>query len=55
MRLQSLFVASLFLLVAAAAHAQSGCSDSPECPTAILALVGGVGITASRYLLRGRK
>lgn len=31
------------LLITCAASAQSGCTDSPECPTAILGLVGSVG------------
>ena len=33
---------SLFL-IPALAHAQNGCVNSPECPTAILGLVGTVG------------
>jgi len=33
----------LILLVAAPLRAQTGCTDSPENPTAVLALVGGVG------------
>lgn len=37
-----LFFASLFL-IPALAHAQGGCIDSPECPTAILGLVGVAG------------
>ena len=36
------FIGSLFL-VPVLAHAQSGCTDSPECPTAVLGLVGAVG------------
>ena len=36
------FVGTL-LLVPVLAHAQSGCTDSPECPTAILGLVGAAG------------
>ena len=35
-------IAGLFLLPALA-HAQSGCVNSPECPTAILALAGTAG------------
>jgi XrtJ-associated TM-motif-TM protein len=31
------------LLVPALAHAQTGCIDSPECPTAVLGLVGAAG------------
>lgn len=36
------FIGSLFL-IPVLAHAQSGCTDSPECPTAILGLVGAAG------------
>jgi XrtJ-associated TM-motif-TM protein len=36
------FLGSLFL-IPVFAHAQSGCIDSPECPTAILGLVGAAG------------
>jgi XrtJ-associated TM-motif-TM protein len=38
-----------------AAHAQSGCSDSPENPTPILALAGSVGFAAAHLLTRKRK
>jgi len=43
----------LMLMLAAVvlpAHAQSGCDDSPESPTIVLALVGGMGaaVTAMR-------
>jgi XrtJ-associated TM-motif-TM protein len=31
------------LLIPALAHAQSGCVDSPENPTALLAVVGSLG------------
>jgi XrtJ-associated TM-motif-TM protein len=40
------------LLVAAQAHAQSGCGDSPECPTAILALAGSAGVVITRAYSR---
>ena len=33
----------LFLLATAVAHAQGGCIDSPENPTALLAVVGTAG------------
>ena len=36
------FLGSLFL-IPVLAHAQSGCVDSPECPTAVLGLVGVIG------------
>jgi XrtJ-associated TM-motif-TM protein len=37
-----LFFGSLFL-IPVLAHAQTGCIDSPECPTAVLGLVGAAG------------
>jgi len=37
-----MFFGSL-LLVPVLAHAQTGCIDSPECPTAVLGLVGAAG------------
>jgi XrtJ-associated TM-motif-TM protein len=36
------FLGSLFL-VPAVLHAQGACVDSPECPTAILGVVGAAG------------
>jgi XrtJ-associated TM-motif-TM protein len=33
-----------FLLLTASAHAQTGCSNSPENPTAVLALVGSAAV-----------
>jgi XrtJ-associated TM-motif-TM protein len=44
---------SAVLLVAVPLHAQTGCVDSPENPTVILALVGGAGALISR--LRARR
>jgi XrtJ-associated TM-motif-TM protein len=35
--------AALLLLVAVPLHAQTGCTDSPENPTVVLALVGSAG------------
>ena len=32
-----------FLMIPVLAHAQLGCTDSPECPTAVLGLVGAAG------------
>ena len=32
-----------FLMIPVLAHAQNGCVDSPECPTAVLGLVGAAG------------
>ena len=41
-----LALAALFLItLTATAHAQGGCVDSPEPPTAFLALVGSAGIS----------
>jgi XrtJ-associated TM-motif-TM protein len=39
------------------AHAQSGCTDSPENPTVVLALVGGAGafFTNVRRRLKARR
>ena len=34
---------AVILCVAAPLHAQTGCSDSPENPTIVLALVGSAG------------
>jgi len=45
------------LLIAAPVHAQTGCTDSPENPTVILALVGGAGalLSSLRARLRSRR
>jgi XrtJ-associated TM-motif-TM protein len=46
----------LTLAMALSLHAQSGCTDSPEDPTIILALVGGAGALAVRvWAARNRK
>jgi XrtJ-associated TM-motif-TM protein len=49
----------LALILAALAlplHAQSGCVDSPESPTLVLALVGGIGVVVARLrTARGTK
>ena len=37
---RSILTLSCLILVAATAHAQGGCVNSPECPTAVLAFVG---------------
>jgi XrtJ-associated TM-motif-TM protein len=34
---------AVLLLIAMPLHAQSGCTDSPENPTVVLAIVGGAG------------
>jgi XrtJ-associated TM-motif-TM protein len=47
---------ALMLAMALPLHSQTGCDDSPEDPTIVLALVGGIGALAagvSRY--RSRK
>lgn len=38
-----LLCTACLLLAAAPLHAQSGCADSPENPTIVLALVGSAG------------
>lgn len=40
--IRTALLGSLFL-VPAALHAQNSCVDSPECPTAILGVVGAAG------------
>jgi XrtJ-associated TM-motif-TM protein len=49
----------LGLMLAAAllpAHAQGGCVDSPEDPTVVLALLGGLGaVAAGMWTYRNRK
>jgi XrtJ-associated TM-motif-TM protein len=54
--LLSLWCAAL-LSVAVPLHAQTGCSDSPENPTVVLALVGGAGALFStvRTRLKARR
>jgi XrtJ-associated TM-motif-TM protein len=45
------------LLVAAPLYAQTGCTDSPENPTVVLALVGGAGalLSAVRARMKARR
>ena len=54
MKLTVLFVLALVVLVATPVFAQSGCVNSPENPTAILALVGSASgiLVAVRSRLR---
>jgi XrtJ-associated TM-motif-TM protein len=47
-----LLVPALFLLVALPLHAQTGCTDSPENPTMVLALVGSAGALFSTVRAR---
>jgi XrtJ-associated TM-motif-TM protein len=48
---------AVMVLVAVPLHAQTGCGDSPENPTVVLALVGGAGAAFStlRTRLRARR
>lgn len=50
-----LAVCAALILVAMPLHAQNGCTDSPENPTAVLALVGGVGALWSVVRARMRR
>ena len=53
MNLKRAALATLFVLTLAAAlplRAQTGCDDSPEDPTIVLALVGGAGALAAEML-----
>jgi XrtJ-associated TM-motif-TM protein len=45
---------ALLLLVAAPLHAQTGCTDSPENPTVVLAAVGASGAFFSTVRARFR-
>jgi XrtJ-associated TM-motif-TM protein len=51
-KLQFLLWSAAFLLVAVPLHAQSGCTDSPENPTAVLAVVGSAGALFSTIRAR---
>ncbi len=55
-KLYTLFLVLLAVLIASPALAQNGCVDSPENPTAVLALVGSAGgvLVALRNRLRRR-
>jgi XrtJ-associated TM-motif-TM protein len=44
------FVFVVLLFATVSAHAQTGCTDSPECPTAVLGLVGSVGAFSAPWL-----
>jgi XrtJ-associated TM-motif-TM protein len=48
---------AFMMLVAAPLRAQTGCTDSPENPTVVLALVGGAGalFSAVRTRMRARR
>jgi XrtJ-associated TM-motif-TM protein len=45
---------ALMLLVTMPLRAQAGCDDSPENPTVVLALVGGMGVLFSTMRTRMR-
>ncbi len=51
------FGCALMLLAAAPLYGQTGCTDSPENPTMVLALVGGAGalFSAVRSRLKERR
>jgi XrtJ-associated TM-motif-TM protein len=55
--LQRLFWAVFLLSVAVPLHAQTGCTDSPENPTVVLAVVGSAGALFSsiRARLKARR
>jgi XrtJ-associated TM-motif-TM protein len=48
---------AVFLLAARVVQAQTGCTDSPENPTVVLALVGGAGalFSAVRARVKARR
>lgn len=47
MRRTSLLLALMLTAVVLPARAQSGCDESPEDPTIVLALIGGAGALAA--------
>jgi XrtJ-associated TM-motif-TM protein len=53
----TLLAAALLLVVTAPLHAQTGCADSPENPTLVLALVGSAGafVASARARIRARR
>lgn len=42
----SVLLAAMLMAVVLPVHAQDGCDDSPESPTIVLAMVGGIGVLA---------
>ena len=46
---------AILILMAMPLHAQNGCTDSPENPTVVLALVGGAGALWSVVRARVRR
>jgi len=55
-RVYALFLVAFAMVLAGPVLAQNGCTDSPENPTAILALAGSAGgvLVAARNRLRRR-
>jgi XrtJ-associated TM-motif-TM protein len=45
----------MLMLIAVPLHAQTGCDDSPEDPTVVLALVGSAGAVAAGLWRARRK
>jgi XrtJ-associated TM-motif-TM protein len=45
---------AIFLMVTLPLRAQTGCGDSPENPTVVLALVGGAGALFSAVRVKAR-
>jgi len=54
MKTQAALILALIVLLPTVAHAQNGCLDSPENPTALLALVGSAGAALALRLRRGK-
>jgi XrtJ-associated TM-motif-TM protein len=46
---------AMLMLIAVPLHAQTGCDDSPEDPTVVLALVGSAGAVAAGLWRARRK
>jgi XrtJ-associated TM-motif-TM protein len=53
--LRLIYGVAICLLAAVPLRAQTGCTDSPENPTAVLALVGGAGALFSALRARWRR
>ena len=52
MKIRLALVAVVLLLSATAANAQTGCVNSPECPTAVLAAAGTAAFALFRRIKR---
>jgi XrtJ-associated TM-motif-TM protein len=50
--LRLMTVAAVMMAVSVQMHAQTGCVDSPENPTAVLALVGVAGAVLAKFRRR---